>query len=66
MSVRAPSVQAGTNSQIAPTNGTSPMNINQPGLLVVKHRRVGGFGKFVNVAVLRGDRLQLVDEAHGA
>jgi hypothetical protein len=41
------------------------LEVVEPGLLVVKHRRVGGFGKYVNVAVLRGDRLQLVDEEHG-
>ena len=41
------------------------LEVVEPGLLVVKHRRAGGFGKFVNVAVLRGDRLQLIDEAHG-
>ncbi|HEX8327888.1 MAG TPA: hypothetical protein VF629_10130 [Hymenobacter sp.] len=38
------------------------LEVVEPGLLVVKHRRTGGFGKYVNVAVLRGDRLQLVDE----
>jgi hypothetical protein len=41
------------------------LEVVEPGLLVVKHRRVGGFGKYVNVAVLRGDRLQIVDEEHG-
>ena len=41
------------------------LEVVEPGLLVVKHRRAGGFGKFVNVAVLRGDHLQLIDEAHG-
>ncbi|WP_046243658.1 putative sensor domain DACNV-containing protein [Hymenobacter terrenus] len=40
------------------------LEVVEPGLLVVKHRRAGGFGKFVNVAVLRGDRLQLVDEGN--
>ncbi|SFQ66925.1 putative sensor domain DACNV-containing protein [Hymenobacter arizonensis] len=40
------------------------LEVVEPGLLVVKHRRVGGFGKYVNVAVLRGDQLQLVDEGH--
>jgi len=38
------------------------VEVVEPGLLVVKHRRAGGFGKYVNVAVLRGDQLQLVDE----
>ena len=34
----------------------------EPGLLVIKHRRVDGFGKFANVAVLKGDQIKLVDE----
>ncbi|SNR63791.1 putative sensor domain DACNV-containing protein [Hymenobacter mucosus] len=38
------------------------LEVVEPGLLVVKHRRADGFGKFVNVAILRGDQLQLVDE----
>lgn len=37
------------------------LEVIEPGLLVVKHRRTDGFGKFVNVAILRGDQLQLVD-----
>jgi hypothetical protein len=37
------------------------LEVLEPGLLVVKHRRADGFGKFVNVAILRGDQLQLVD-----
>ncbi|UOG75259.1 hypothetical protein MTX78_01370 [Hymenobacter tibetensis] len=37
------------------------IEVVEPGLLVVKHRRADGFGKFVNVAILRGDQLQLVD-----
>lgn len=45
--------------------GTPPLcfvlEVIEPGLLVVKHRRTDGFGKFVNVAILRGDQLQLVD-----
>ena len=41
------------------------LEVVEPGLLVAKHRRAGGYGKFVNVAVLRGDHLQLIDEAHG-
>ena len=34
----------------------------EPGLLVVKHRRRGGFGKYANVAVLKGEQVKLVDE----
>jgi hypothetical protein len=29
---------------------------------VVKHRRIKGFGKFINVAVLRGDEVKIIDE----
>ncbi|RTQ51574.1 hypothetical protein EJV47_07175 [Hymenobacter gummosus] len=42
------------------------LEVIEPGLLVVKHPRADGFGKFVNVAILRGDQLQLVDnDNHG-
>jgi hypothetical protein len=34
----------------------------EPGLLVIKHRRIDGFGKFANVAVLKGDQVKVVDE----
>jgi hypothetical protein len=34
----------------------------EPGLLVIKHRRYHGFGKFVNVAILKGDEVKIVDE----
>lgn len=37
----------------------------EPGLLVVKHRRFKGFGKFVNVAILNGDEIKIVDEQSG-
>ncbi|MBC8052822.1 MAG: hypothetical protein H7Y13_07135 [Sphingobacteriaceae bacterium] len=37
----------------------------EPGLLVVKHRRFHGFGKFVNVAILKGDEIKIVDEQSG-
>lgn len=36
-------------------------NVPEPGLVVVKHRRVPGFGKFTNVAVLTGDQVKLID-----
>ena len=42
------------------------LEVVEPGLLVVKHRRADGFGKFVNVAILRGDQLQLVDADNAA
>jgi hypothetical protein len=38
------------------------LEVVEPGLLVIKHRRVDGFGKFVNVAVLNGDEVKVVDE----
>jgi hypothetical protein len=34
----------------------------EPGLLVVKHRRRGGFGKYANVAVLKGEQVKIIDE----
>jgi hypothetical protein len=34
----------------------------EPGLLVIKHRRIDGFGKFTNVAVLKGEQTKIVDE----
>src|SRR6266446_1579465 len=41
------------------------LEVVEPGLLVVKHRRRDGFGKFANVAVLKGEQVKVVDE-HGA
>ncbi|RPD42170.1 hypothetical protein EG028_06520 [Chitinophaga barathri] len=41
------------------------LDVSEPGLLVVKHRRVAGLGKFINVAVLQGDSVKVVDEASG-
>lgn len=38
------------------------VDVSEPGLLVIKHRRVDGFGKFANVAVLKGDQVKLIDE----
>ncbi|MBC7922115.1 MAG: hypothetical protein H7Z75_13625 [Ferruginibacter sp.] len=38
------------------------VEVIEPGLLVIKHRRLEGFGKFVNVAVLKGDQVKVVDE----
>lgn len=34
----------------------------EPGLLVVKHRRLDGFGKYANVAVLKGEQVKMIDE----
>jgi hypothetical protein len=41
------------------------LEVIEPGLLVIKHRRMAGFGKFANVAVLKGEEVKIVDE-HGA
>ena len=37
------------------------LEVIEPGLLVIKHRRADPEGKFANVAVLEGDQVQLVD-----
>ncbi len=34
----------------------------EPGQLVIKHRRIDGFGKYANVAVLKGEQVKIVDE----
>src|SRR6266568_630820 len=34
----------------------------EPGVLVIKHRRIDGFGKFANVAILKGEQTKIVDE----
>ncbi len=38
------------------------LEVVEPGLLVIKHRRIDGLGKFVNVATLKGDLIKIVDE----
>jgi hypothetical protein len=38
------------------------LEVVEPGLLVIKHRRIDGVGKFVNVATLKGDQIKVVDE----
>lgn len=38
------------------------LQVIEPALLVVKHRRLEGFGKFVNVAIFKGDVVKIVDE----
>lgn len=38
------------------------LDVSEPGLLVVKHRRYAGFGKFSNMAILMGDQVKVVDE----
>lgn len=39
------------------------LDVSEPGLLVVKQRRIIGLGKFTNIAVLRGDQVRIVDES---
>lgn len=39
------------------------LDVSEPALMVIKHRRIHGFGKFTNVAVLKGDQIRIVDEA---
>jgi hypothetical protein len=41
------------------------LEVIEPGLLVIKYRRGQDPGKFVNVVVLKGDQIKMVDE-HGA
>ncbi len=38
------------------------LDVSEPGLVVIKHRRMDGFGKFSNIAVLTGDEVKIVDE----
>ena len=42
------------------------VEVAAPGLLVVKHHRGGEGGKFVNVAVLEGDQVKVIDENSSA
>lgn len=49
------------------TSGTIPalcfvLEVAGPGLLVIKHHRGEESGKFVNVAVLEGDQIKMIDE----
>jgi len=37
------------------------LDVSEPGLLVIKHRRIYGFGKFTNIAVLKGEQIKIVD-----
>lgn len=34
----------------------------EPGLLVIKHRRLDGLGKYANVAVIKGEQVKVIDE----
>lgn len=37
------------------------VDVSEPGLIVVKHRRIYGIGKYTNVAVLKGEKIQVID-----
>jgi hypothetical protein len=39
------------------------LEVVEPGLIVVKHHRGEKSGKYVNVAVLEGDQIKIVDES---
>jgi hypothetical protein len=38
------------------------IDVSEPGLVVIKHRRSDAFGKFSNVAVLTGDEVKILDD----
>jgi hypothetical protein len=38
------------------------LEVIEPGLMVIKHRRMDGFGKFANVVVLKGEQIKIIDE----
>ena len=44
-------------------NSCFVLDVSEPGLLVVKHRRKNGFGKFTNIMVLIGDQIKVIDES---
>ncbi len=41
------------------------VDVSEPGLMVIKHRRLQGFGKYTNVAVLKGDDIKVVNKDCG-
>jgi hypothetical protein len=62
-------VWRGTEGGLAVWGATSALpreslvlEVVAPGVLVVKHRRRGDSGKFINVAVVEGDQIKIVDE----
>jgi len=38
------------------------VDVSEPGLIVIKHRRIYGIGKYTNVAVLKGEQIRVVDD----
>ncbi|HEX7365916.1 MAG TPA: hypothetical protein VF273_02415 [Pelobium sp.] len=41
------------------------LDVSEPGLIVIKHRRLQGFGKYTNVAVLKGDEIKVINKDCG-
>lgn len=41
------------------------LDVSEPGLLVIKHKRINGYGKFTNVVILKGDEIKIVNEDSG-
>lgn len=41
------------------------LDVSEPGLMVIKHRRLHGFGKYTNVAVLKGDEIKIINKDCG-
>lgn len=41
------------------------LDVSEPGLIVIKHRRLQGFGKYTNVAVLKGDEIKIINKDCG-
>lgn len=41
------------------------LDVSEPGLIVIKHRRLHGFGKFTNVTVIKGDEIKIVNKDCG-
>ena len=39
------------------------VDVSEPALLVVKHRRMAGYGKFTNVAVIKGEQIKNLNES---
>ncbi|MCX2575203.1 putative sensor domain DACNV-containing protein [Pedobacter sandarakinus] len=39
------------------------VDVSEPGLIVIKHRRIYGIGKYTNVAVLKGEQIRIVDDS---
>lgn len=38
------------------------VDVSEPGVVVVKHRRIYGIGKYTNVAVLKGEQIRIIDK----